>query len=57
MFIIRDGSECGIGDTLEEAIDDFQVMVEINFDPDAHIVYEANEVQVKRTFEIVKEQP
>lgn len=49
MYIIRDGNECGVGDTLQEAILDFQSITSIDFDPRKHFVYYAEKVEVQMT--------
>lgn len=53
MFIIAFAGNYGIGETIEEAVMDFENYH--HFEPDFHEVYEAKEIKVQRKFEVIKE--
>ena len=53
MFIVTYSSTFGSGDTIEEAISNFEDYY--HFDPESCEVYEAKEIKVQRKFEVIKE--
>lgn len=55
MFIVRSGYGCGIGESVQEAIEDYELGNDDRFCPDECKVYEAKEIKVQRKFEVIKE--
>lgn len=55
MFIVTNNWTCGSGDSVEEAILDFENKVGGYFDSDTCAIYEAKEIKVQRKFEVIKE--
>ena len=55
MYIVRSYSSCGYGETLEEAVSNFEAEIGGYFDPDECSIYEAKEIKVQRKFEVIKE--
>lgn len=55
MYIVRSGYGCGIGDSPQEAVEDYEFGNDESFNPNECTVYKVEEIPVQRKFEIVKE--
>ena len=55
MFIVRSWNYCGYGNSLEEAIKDYEDYHEREVSDEECSFYEVKEIKVQRKFEVIKE--